>query len=281
MTDEEMTVYKLLGTPEDKEEFIREFWRIRDPDATTEVNEARVEFESRIKYATQFFSRNPISPRQALAGKGSGRGWNNDMGRMYIILGPPDSILDQDDSDFHTETMDRWKQGMPRRQIWRYHRFDFGLAFIQKPGHDWAIDETYGVPPGKLLQAMDFCKLNLIQGGAAGDLERVLNFKAEYRDGNIVILIPIKRVNFVEADGRLQAKLHFRITVYRDARRIDLLEKDVVLADVQENLEKKTRLETIIPYSLSGRGQFLLDILASDVQANVSSIWRRYVKTRG
>lgn len=56
MTKEEMEIYKHLPDKESKEEFIREFWKIRDPDLGSEENENKIEFERRIEYANR--SRN-------------------------------------------------------------------------------------------------------------------------------------------------------------------------------------------------------------------------------
>jgi len=56
MTDEEIKIYKCIPDKESKEEFIREFWQIRDPDLDTEENENKIEFERRIEYANR--SRN-------------------------------------------------------------------------------------------------------------------------------------------------------------------------------------------------------------------------------
>ena len=45
MTKEEIEIYKHIPDKESKEEFIREFWQIRDPDPGTEENENKIEFE--------------------------------------------------------------------------------------------------------------------------------------------------------------------------------------------------------------------------------------------
>ena len=64
MTKEEIEIYKHIPDKESKEEFIREFWQIRDPDSGTEENENKIEFESRIEYANRWFGwRNPHKGR--------------------------------------------------------------------------------------------------------------------------------------------------------------------------------------------------------------------------
>lgn len=79
ITDEERSVFEKLTTPEEKENFIEQFWLRRDPDPRTPENEFKAEHYRRIAYANEHFpSADP--------------GWRTDRGRVYIIHGPPDSI---------------------------------------------------------------------------------------------------------------------------------------------------------------------------------------------
>ncbi|GAB4236063.1 MAG: hypothetical protein Kow00109_09480 [Acidobacteriota bacterium] len=79
ITDEEREVFLSLSTDEEKENFIEQFWRRRDPDPQTAVNEFKEEHYRRIAYANEHFA--------------SGLpGWRTDRGRVYIIHGPPDAI---------------------------------------------------------------------------------------------------------------------------------------------------------------------------------------------
>ncbi len=78
ITDEEREVFLNLGSPEEKESFIEQFWRRRDPDPETMENEFREEHYRRIAYANDHFSVGLP-------------GWKSDRGRIYILHGPPDS----------------------------------------------------------------------------------------------------------------------------------------------------------------------------------------------
>jgi GWxTD domain-containing protein len=76
ITEEERAVYEKLTTAEERERFIEEFWRRRDPNPQTPENEFREEFYRRIAYANQNF--------------GAGMpGWLTDRGRVYVLYGPP------------------------------------------------------------------------------------------------------------------------------------------------------------------------------------------------
>lgn len=79
ITDDERKVFERLTTPEEREQFIEQFWHRRDPDPRTPDNAFKEEHYRRIAYANEKF--------------GSGDpGWRTDRGRIYIIHGPPDGI---------------------------------------------------------------------------------------------------------------------------------------------------------------------------------------------
>ena len=79
ITPDEQKAYKKLTTDEERENFIENFWRRRDPDPDTEENEYREEYFERIAYANEHYA--------------SGiPGWKTDRGRIYITFGKPDSV---------------------------------------------------------------------------------------------------------------------------------------------------------------------------------------------
>jgi GWxTD domain-containing protein len=67
-----------LQSVEEWEAFITAFWRRRDPDPLTPVNEFREEHFRRIEHVNRYFGRESAVP-----------GWMTDRGKMYIILGEP------------------------------------------------------------------------------------------------------------------------------------------------------------------------------------------------
>ena len=79
ITKEEKRAFNALVTDEERENFIENFWRRRDPNPDTEENEYREEYYERIAYANEHFA--------------SGiPGWRTDRGRIYIAWGKPDSV---------------------------------------------------------------------------------------------------------------------------------------------------------------------------------------------
>ncbi len=78
-TPEEREVYSKLATDQERDRFIEDFWRRRDPDPKTAANEFREEHYRRLAYANERF-------------KVGRSGWRTDRGRIYIIYGPPTRV---------------------------------------------------------------------------------------------------------------------------------------------------------------------------------------------
>lgn len=119
ITDQEREVFLKLNRDTDREAFIEAFWRMRDPTPGTPENEYKEEIIKRFEYANANFKRGT-----------SREGWQTDMGRIYIILGPPASI----------ERLEG-KTGIVPCQIWTYYGdttrglpSHFQLVFFQKAG---------------------------------------------------------------------------------------------------------------------------------------------------
>lgn len=78
---EERKVFLRLTSDRDRDAFIRIFWLQRDPTPGTPDNEFKAEVEKRFAYVNEYFKR------------GAGRpGWMTDQGKIYMILGKPNSI---------------------------------------------------------------------------------------------------------------------------------------------------------------------------------------------
>ncbi len=79
ISDEEKSVFQKLNTPEEKEQFIEQFWERRNPNPRSSTNEFKEEHYRRIAYANEHFTSGDP-------------GWMTDRGRIYIIHGKPDAI---------------------------------------------------------------------------------------------------------------------------------------------------------------------------------------------
>lgn len=113
ITDEERQAFKRLATDEEREQFVEQFWRRRDPTPDSIENEYKEEHYRRIAYANERFA--------------SGfPGWKSDRGRIYITFGPPDEIEDHPSGGSYVRP---WEEGGGTTatypfQIWRYRYID-------------------------------------------------------------------------------------------------------------------------------------------------------------
>ncbi len=88
ITNEERRAFLRLETDDERETFIDQFWKRRDPTPDTPENEFKEEHYRRIAQANLRF---PTAQGKA--------GWKTDRGRIYIVYGPPDEIDDHSNVD--------------------------------------------------------------------------------------------------------------------------------------------------------------------------------------
>jgi GWxTD domain-containing protein len=79
----EREVFMKLTNNRDRDIFVETFWKQRDPTPGTPENEYKDEIIKRFQYVNQNFGRGHSTTRE---------GWRTDMGRIYMVLGPPQSI---------------------------------------------------------------------------------------------------------------------------------------------------------------------------------------------
>ena len=123
-TPEELKIYKSL--PLDKKaEYLREFWKRRDPTPGTAKNEAMLEHYRRWYFVQKRYSSNIP-------------GWKTDRGRIYIKYGPPDEI-ERHSASFDTKPY----------EIWYYYKKNMRFIFADLQGfgrytliHSVTMDHT-------------------------------------------------------------------------------------------------------------------------------------------
>ena len=93
ISPEEKAIFQKLSTPEEKEQFIEQFWQRRNPDPRSTSNEFKEEHYRRIAYANEHFTSGDP-------------GWQTDRGRIYIIQGPPDSIESRPDGGVYNRPIE-------------------------------------------------------------------------------------------------------------------------------------------------------------------------------
>jgi GWxTD domain-containing protein len=93
ITRNEDKAFKKLGTDEERAEFIERFWARRDPSPGTPVNEFRSDVHLRVAAANQLFKDSPVP------------GWKTDRGKIYVLLGPPDEVINDTVAREHRGTI--------------------------------------------------------------------------------------------------------------------------------------------------------------------------------
>ena len=274
MTKEEIEIYKHIPDKESKEEFIREFWQIRDPDQGTEENENKIEFERRVEYANTWFGwRNPYKGRLKPEEQKKYRGWATDRGRIYIILGPPDSLV-YDESALMTDDRRISSPEGRRLEVWSYWQYRIFVVFRRNPRGRWYLSN----PEPDLFTFLEASKMNLVDPGIKDDVKRRLTFEAEFKDNRILISIPIDRINFDESKENLNFRIRIKVNIYHNHQKVETMEENQSFEKTEEEILDQKHLQIQLPYEPEHRGQYLLDIIVEDLQAMAFSKYRNYVR---
>ena len=101
----------LEADKEERKQIWERFWREQDPTPTTPKNEFYEEHMKRFAYANQHFSTSRAE------------GWRTDMGKVYIIYGPPDEV-----DDYPMEV------GRNPMQVWYYMSNGTRFVFVDETG---------------------------------------------------------------------------------------------------------------------------------------------------
>ena len=189
ITGQERRIFSNLP-PSERDAFIAEFWKKRDPDPATEANEFKEEYYKRIEEANHLFT------------EGDGDGWLEDRGRIYILLGPP--------WERYTYPRGQTFYGKPT-EIW-YYGF-FPIAFIDS---DW--NGTYDLDP---LSAQQVAMINKAQMDLKPQIrpeQTLFDFRAgveKIKGGEVLIRIriPYRNLRFAEEKGGLRTALELSLGV--------------------------------------------------------------------
>jgi GWxTD domain-containing protein len=279
MTGEENKIWKSLPNDASKEEFIQEFWKIRDPDPGTEENEAKLEFEERVRYANAWFG--PFNPRRGLDSKDedeekSRSGWNEERGRVYIVLGPPDVISfmeGQDEIVSHDGSRMRPRAEDWTMEQWIYDRYRVYVVFTRSTGGSWRMEHH----DPHFYEVLEWAKLNWVSADFKEDVKRRFQFKPDFSAAGILIRVPVNRVSF---DEKLRAEFGVKVNIYRNRQKVDTIETTQVIEENEDELLDKKNLEFEIPYRTAEKGEYLFDIVIQDKMAPGLSKYRSFLKRK-
>jgi GWxTD domain-containing protein len=225
----------------DRGDFIEEFWKRRDPDPDTEVNEYRLEYEDRVKRAGAMFH-------------GEGRpGWQTDRGRIYILFGPPSERL--------TYPMDA--SGYCR-EIWYYGSFP--VLFID--------EQCQGSFVMRAINLEHLQELNIAQGHFQKTFDQEKRFfdynvslakigaAAGVFEGKVFVDIPYNTIWFNFKDGRLETSFDVRLELSDESGTIVWQAEDsfpLALEESQLTQNRKGRFRMEFPLRIDKDLDRLLD----------------------
>jgi GWxTD domain-containing protein len=281
MTSEEEKIWKALPDDAAKAEFIEEFWKVRDPDPGTDENEAKLEFEERVRYANTWFGA--YNSRRGIESKGedeekSRSGWNEERGRVYIILGPPDVIYFQAQDENDESVSYDGSRMRPRAEDWTleqwvYDRYRSYVVFTKTSGGNWRM-ENYDP---HFFEVLDWAKLNWVSSDFTEDIKRRFRFEPEFSPAGFRITVPVSRINF---DENFKAEFGVKINVYLNRAKVDTVEETKVIQENEEALLKKKNIDFEIAYPMDKKGDYLFDIVIQDKLAPGPSKYRSFLKRK-
>ncbi len=140
ITEAERSVFLELKTDPERDDFIREFWDLRNPDPNAPTNAYRDEHYRRLAYASDHFG----SP-------GRHDGWRTDRGMVYITLGPPAQLTPYRQSLYLTP-LEIWFYQSPSEN----HALPpyFSVVFYQRTlNEDYKLYSPFLDRPERLVQS--------------------------------------------------------------------------------------------------------------------------------
>jgi GWxTD domain-containing protein len=140
ISTDERKAFLGLKTDEERDQFIKNFWDLRNPDPHSDSNSYRDEHYRRLAYANQMFGHPML-----------GDGWHTDMGQIYITLGAP-----KQKADYQTG------QNVRQMQIWFYQSetpalppYFYILFYKRSPIDDYTLYSPYQDGPVRLVTTLE------------------------------------------------------------------------------------------------------------------------------
>lgn len=193
ISEEEKKIFLELS-PSERDNFIKDFWRRRDPSPDTEENEFKREYLNKIKTVNRLF-------------KGGGKpGYIQDRGRVYILLGPPD--------ESYFDPMGKFSE-TKSAEVWVYYKkHKISLVFID---HNGDGEYTLERPTTWALHLLSRTQMEL--QNPEKFREELFDFElkiGKVDDGKFILFveIPYEKIWLVQAENRLETTLGVLLKVF-------------------------------------------------------------------
>lgn len=248
ISEEEKKIFLELPSSE-REKFIEEFWKRRDPIPETEENEYKIEYLNNIETANKLF-------------KGGGKpGYIQDRGRIYILLGPPD--------ERYTYPVGKYSSAKSA-EIWIYYKkHQIRLEFIDHSGDG---EYTLERPTTRALYEIYTAQV-VLQNPEKFEQELFdYNLEVKKAEGDkafILIEIPYKNIWLAEKEDRLETTLELSLKILDSSgKEIWRHQKDYKISLTEEESKKLfgKNYEIEIPFKIEEGSYFLKTILENKVE---------------
>ncbi len=248
ITNKEKKKFISLSTAEERAQFRKEFWEIRDPTPETDVNEFREQYFIRIAEANKLF---------ADEGK---HGWLSDRGRVYILLGPPETKR-----IYPTGYRTDYNQYVYPTEVWFYG--EYPIIF-----YDRYDNGTYVLSPISARYMGEINKAQMSYKPEGMKVSDAFNFKLrvfKQKNGITVLAMNIPYKNFVfdKSKEGYQADINVGITIKNRAGKKETMSKKyhvALKAGDLDNLDEQYIIK--VPLKLK-KDKYEVDVV---VKGNVS-----------
>jgi len=198
LTQAERDAFKKLATDDEREKFIEDFWRVRDPDPDTEENEFKQQFYERVAYANEHFS--------------SGKpGRMTDRGRIYIKFGKPDEV-ESHPTGGHYERP--WSEGGGSTSTYPFEKWFYRYIPNIRSGIELEFVDPTGSGEFRLARNSDEKDALITIPGAGRTFAEMMNL--ESRSDRLTNLGGFGRVNYSRAQDSPFEVMNLQVEMERD-----------------------------------------------------------------
>ena len=196
MEKEEEDIFRHLPDAAARQEFIHNFWTIRDPDPQTQENEFKQEFERRVAYANRYFMEGIP-------------GWKTDRGRIYIMLGPPGKV---EQRPYLRDP------GIKGAIWWGYFDDRFGVWFLDRRGDGrYEMDNFNSARGESLMATLARARKDTVRNQGDGFNSSPVDFELLYEKPKkrFKVILPVEDLIFTEEDELWKCDFEFRFHIYK------------------------------------------------------------------
>jgi GWxTD domain-containing protein len=257
----EKKMFYSLATEEERNDFISDFWKKRDPDPATDENEFRAGYYDRIEQANMLFR------------DGGKNGWKSDRGRVYILLGPPEHRR-FNPGKVSSSVSARYWYNYPH-EVWYYGFYPIFFVDRNENGN-FQILPTSAQSLSRILQTTLYLKPE--GGGKKVPYDFDLNLKKK-KDGmmNLLIKVPYRNILFQQEGDLFKAVLTVHVIIYDSKdKEIQKFDKDYTVTMTEKELQKAKKDHQLeAPFKIS-KGKYKLEVVLESKDDKIKT--RRKIK---